>query len=193
MGTWSFDYEREVINRCMVGDPVAWSLLFKQFSSNLLWLATFLTGCTEDAEDLVSAVWCRVIQRKHWEHKNYPTFLSFLRRVLIGMHKDSIRRLSSRPPQISIDEGETGDEGLANMLPDGALPLEDEWSQKEEFERVTAAVQKLPQSQREVIIKRVWCELTRSEIAEDMEMKLDSVTRTVNRALAELKQSLSGE
>ena len=57
-------------------------------------------------------------------------------------------------------------------------------------ERVEFALKKLPQEQREVVIMKIWGDLTFKEIAQSLDVSLNTVTSRYRYAINKLKSSL---
>jgi RNA polymerase sigma-70 factor (sigma-E family) len=140
------------------------------------WLARFGYGLTGDrglAEDLAQtalanayASWARV------RRADDPD--AYLRRILVNAYRATLRRRR-------VPEQLTG-------TPDDYGGLEiDATSQQDDRATIIAALQTLPQRQREVVVLRYWLDLTETQVAATLNCSVGNVKSQAARALAKLR------
>lgn len=135
-------------------------------------LTAWLRGRCASPEDVVQETFCRLMQQRAVPER----IAAWLFRVAGNLAREEARRGSRRSSR----------ERLV------AMPEHQEHSPGESLEcdEVRRAVEALPIELREVIIARLWAELTLGEIAEALGTSTSTVHRRYEEGLAALRRSL---
>lgn len=151
-----------------------WKNCFSKISPGLLLFARQWTRSAADAEDIVQEAFVKFWRRNH-NVNNRALLYSTVRSIAL----DFIRRDKRRARREAIVFAEA----------DPAIEPEFEW--KDETQSVLgAAVGCLPSDQREVLVLKIWNELTFTEIAEALGISQNTAASRYRYALANLKKSL---
>jgi RNA polymerase sigma-70 factor (sigma-E family) len=146
-------------------------------SKRLLRTAHLLSGDRTEAEDLLQMTLMRVA--RHW--KTAATAPGpYANRVLINLSRDRARRARRRVVQAPWDEAETmpnGDEEISEQIARRALLI--------------AALTRLPDRQREVLVLRFYGDLSIEETAAATGASTGTVKSHTSRALARLRELLA--
>jgi len=147
-------------------------------------LALSITGCRQLAEDAIQTAFerlCRLDTPPHGDFSNY-VFAS-----VRNAARDSLRTVSraSRARESIFN-------GLAASLPDAESPADDVLT-AERDQILRAAVHGLADADREVIVLKVFAELTFDAIAEILEQPAKTVATRYRRALMKLEERLRGQ
>ena len=146
-------------------------------------LRAFLWGMTRDnavADDLLQATFTRALEAGH--SASGDTVRGWLFRVAYNEVLQWRRRMGVRQRGLG--------EMASRMLPS------DEWRpwsgvlQREQIDRVRAALRKLPEEQRRVVEQRIYEEKTFARIAEESGLPLGTVLTRMRLALEKLSRAL---
>lgn len=128
------------------------------------------------AEDVVQATMLRVF--RHWrEAREAPE--AYSRRALINICRDHWRRQQRLPPEV---QGEELDRAEDNSLAFSHRPAE--------REAMTAALERLEDLQREVLVLRFYFDFSVTQTAEMLDLPEGTVKSATHRGLSELRALL---
>ena len=139
--------------------------------------ALALTGNPADAQDLIQDVLVRTIRQQHPVQDARAYVMRCLRNLAIDRHRQS----RSRPPETPLD----GD-GLAFVDADAA-------TDSDTLAQLRAALARLPAQRREVVVLKVYANLSFREIAEILTIPPGTAASHYARALEELRGLLATE
>ncbi len=176
------DPDEELLVRVAHGDPASVRALVARKLPRLLSLAGRMLGDAAAAEDVAQEVFLRVWKQAPRWRPGAARFDTWLHRVALNLCYDRLRRrreLSYAEPPDRPDEGPGPDRGLDAV---------------DTGRRVSAAMQTLPDRQREAIVLCHYQELGNIEAAavmgvsvEALESLLGRGRRTLRTALADLR------
>jgi RNA polymerase sigma-70 factor (ECF subfamily) len=156
-----------------------WTLCFRQLAPRLLLFARQWLPSPADAEDVVQAAFI-----KFWQHlpdarrEHWPLLYAAVRSTALD-HLRSADRRSRREAQTDT------------LPPDGSAPFFDQPAEvREEAELAEKALRELPVEQREVLVLRIWGELTFAEIAETLDESINTVAARHRYALEALRRKI---
>ncbi len=159
-----------------VGDS-ALAGLFNLTSLRLVRLATSVTRNQHDAEDAVQAVLVRVAAQPQKLHRADQPWYYLLRMV----RNQSLLILRQRKLTVPID-------CLSDLCTQTTV---DETEQAESFRAVWSALRELPVRQREVVVLKIWEELTFAEIGQVLDISASTAASRYRYALEKLAKRLS--
>jgi RNA polymerase sigma-70 factor (ECF subfamily) len=151
-----------------------WKTCFAQLGPALLLFARRWTTCRADAEDIVQEAFVRFWRRQH----------SIDNRALLyaAVRSAALDRLRS-------DQRRARREAAAAL--DHADHFEPQFSTADEGQQLlAAAVERLPDEQREVVILKIWNELTFAEIATALDISPNTAASRYRYALSALRKNL---
>src|SRR6266403_434328 len=151
-----------------------WKSCFSEISPGLLLFARQWTRSAADAEDIVQEAFVKFWRRNH-KINNRALLYATVRSIAL----DFIRRDSRRTRR----EAEAVSESEQVVEPQFELVDETQFA-------LAAAVQRLPHEQREVLVMKIWNELTFAEIAGALGISQNTAASRYRYALANLKKSL---
>jgi RNA polymerase sigma factor (sigma-70 family) len=151
-----------------------WKTCFAQLGPALLLFARRWTNSRADAEDVVQEAFVRFWRRQH-SLENRGLLYAAVRSAALDRLRSEQRR-SHREALASLDQE-------AHCEP--VFAPEDEGQQL-----LAAAVERLPNEQREVVVLKIWNELTFAEIATALAISQNTAASRYRYALGSLKKIL---
>ncbi len=151
-----------------------WKGCFSQFAPGLLLFARQWVRSGADAEDIVQEAFVKFWRRNH-SIDNRALLYATVRSIAL----DHIRRDSRRARReiVAFSESEASIEPQFELGDD-------------EQRALAAAMDRLPHDQREVLVMKIWNELTFAEIASALEISQNTAASRYRYALAGLKKTL---
>jgi RNA polymerase sigma-70 factor (ECF subfamily) len=180
--------DEELVEQFQRGDPHAFDVLVGRWDRKIQGAIYRIMGPEEDARDLCQETLLKAY-RALGTFKKEARFSSWLYQIALNACRDRLRRRKSRP-QVSLDElMETGE-----VAPFGRGPSPLELIEARDLSRaVAAAVESLPQEQREVVVLKEYQGLTFQEIAQALDVPISTVKTRLYRGLSLLRQRLERE
>lgn len=162
-----------------IPDDESWRDWFQRYGPKLLLCARQWTRSLADAEDVVQEAFVRF-----WRHQRAlggePQALLFtsVRRAATDLARRNSRRNARE---------ERADGGLESTAPIFETPLEGD----DRREAIEAALRGLPAEQREVLVLKIWGELTFEQIAAQLGIPPNTAASRYRYALAALRETLT--
>jgi RNA polymerase sigma-70 factor (ECF subfamily) len=177
----------DAIQQAQRGDPGGFDALVGAYSPRLYGYFYRLTGSAHDAEDLLQEVFVRLV-RVIGQYEHGDRFDGWLFRIAANLARDRVRRVRRRQAVQSAGAA-TEDGGPLEAVadPDGTSP-DGVLERSEELDRLQAAIDRLPDPERQVILLRHFSQLSFREIAEIMETPLGTALARGHRGLARLRE-----
>ena len=165
--------------RVLAGDTACYAELVQSHSRPLFNLAFRLTGDRHDAEELVQESFIRAYENLDRYNVKKP-FFPWLYTIALNRIRD---RLKTRKPV----QGHDGDPASPAPGPS------DQVGKQERDALLQQAVRELPEKLREPLALRFFQELSFGEIAEILEISVNSAKKRVYRGLEQLRSSVGSE
>jgi RNA polymerase sigma-70 factor (ECF subfamily) len=151
-----------------------WQTCFTRLGPALLLFARRWTNCRAEAEDIVQEAFVRFYRRQH-SISNRALLYATVRSTALDRLRSDQRR-ARREAAVALD---------------GAQHLEPQFTTVDEGQQMlAAAVERLPNEQREVVILKIWNELTFAEIGHVLEISQNTAASRYRYALGALKKIL---
>ncbi|GAA4705971.1 RNA polymerase sigma factor [Brevibacillus fulvus] len=170
--------EAELISRAKAGDHEALVELLRSIENSVYRSAYYILGNEQDALDATQEALIRVY-RKIDSYQERAKFSTWVQRIVSNICIDKFR---SRKETISIEQHE--------------LSIPDQHSVEEEIlyngltRDIESAIQKLPEQYRMVVVFRYLRDMSYQEIADALEIPLNTVKSYLFRARQQLQQML---
>ncbi len=175
-----------LVVRCRNGDKSAWDALVDQYWQRLYSYAVQSTRSSELATDLVQETFLRVVQKLD-RYEDQGKFEAWLFRILVNLVRDNSRSLSRHP--VRSGQVEIGDQkvDLIDTMPGKGQSPDAPLEHKEYVDRLYAAMEKLPELDRQVLLLRHYGDMPFKEIARTLDCPLGTVLARAHRALGKLR------
>ena len=173
------DPDEDLVRRVAKGEPAAIQALVARKLPRMLALAQRMLGDPVEAEDVAQEAMLRAWKQAPKWRPGKAKFDTWLHRVALNLCYDRLRRRREIPtdtPPDRPDEGPAPDRGLLAA---------------ETGVRVTAALKRLPDRQREAIVLCHYQELSNIEAAALMEISVEALESLLSRGRRALRQSLA--
>lgn len=178
----------DILGRAARQDPEALAELVELYGSRVFGLLFRLTGQRELAEDLMQETFLRVV-RTIGSYEHDGRFEAWLFRIAANLARDEARRRQRRGTAARLDErGDVGDGAWGERR--GVAAPDDGMERMELGAQLEAALQRLSDSDREIIALRHYSELPFAEIAAMLGVPLGTALARAHRALGRLRAEL---
>lgn len=179
------------------GDPASMDALVEQFAPRIFGFLYRLTFSREDAEDLMQEVFVRVARTlRAYQHDG--RFEPWIFRIAGNLARDRIRRQRRGPRIVRMTAAAGSDDALSEggaveevespeAQPDARL------RRREDVDALNAALARLPEAEREVIMLRHFSEMSFREIADATGVPLGTALARGHRGLKRLRDLMRGE
>lgn len=174
------------MNNANTSPPDAWQQWFRTHGSRLLLFARQQTRTSEDAEDVLQEAMIRLWKSgmidTAEDGSNEPCLagaFTQIRRSAIDQARKNIRRANRESRAVEL-------EGISN-----AVWFKDSIEQDERSRQIEQAIQALPDYYKEVIILKIWGELTFEQIAETLDIPMNTAASRYRYALDRLRRTLT--
>jgi RNA polymerase sigma-70 factor (ECF subfamily) len=157
----------------------SWKTWFQLYGPKLLLCARQWTRSVADAEDVVQEAFVRF-----WRHQRelpgepMALLITSVRRAACDLARRETRRVAREA---------WADGGIEDPAPVFQTSLEAD----DRREAVEAAMRRLPEEQREVLVLKIWAELTFEQIAGELEISPNTAASRYRYALAALRKELT--
>lgn len=154
-----------------------WRTWFETYGARLLLVARQWTRSASDAEDVVQEAFVRYWrQQRGLPGDPLPLLITSVRRAALDLIRRSARRERREQAQVDLQA-----EAWFEPNRDG----------DERANRLEEAVVQLPSEQREVLVLKIWGELTFAQIAEQLALSPNTAASRYRYALGALRDKLS--
>ncbi len=172
--------EKSLIEACLNGNSNSFSYLIKLHKKPLFTYLYRLSGDKDTAEDLLQDTILKVWQNlKNYDEQN--KFSSWLFSIAHNIAIDTLRKRKVRNNIIYVDEIQE---------PDNSLNPFTILIKKESGQRISDAINKLPDKQKQVFLLRQHGEMTFKEIAQLLNEPLNTVLGHMHYAVEKLRKEL---
>ncbi|MFO0953651.1 MAG: sigma-70 family RNA polymerase sigma factor [Isosphaeraceae bacterium] len=175
----------DLIHACRSGKTEAYGELVRRYQDRLYPTVLRLTGCAEDAQDLLQEAFLRAYEKLSRFHGD-SSFYTWIYRIAVNLALSGRRR---KRPVVRLDEGRRGEPAEPPVDPretDPSLPLE-----RLERERIIQdALNALAPDHRAVVVMKEYDGLRYEEIGAVLGVPVGTVRSRLHRARCELREKL---
>lgn len=163
------------IQAAQAGDRDALIALLQEIESHIYRTAYYLTNHEQDASDAAQEALIRIYQKiKLYEEK--AQFKTWVQRIVTNVCIDMFRK---RKDSISIDQHE--------LVLTSTQSVEDEVISSDFRDQLNRAIEQLPEQHRAVVVLRYLHEFSYDEIAESLDLPLNTVKSYLYRSRQQLQ------
>ncbi len=182
-----YDDELDLIKRAGSGDKTAFETLVRRYQDKVYNICRYVLGNASDAEDAAQDVFIKAY-RNLSSFTPSPGFSAWISRIAVNTSLDYRRRPAHESIERKSSEGEeyTHDAAFAGPGP------EETFASKESGLAVTAALGRLSEKYRVVMVLKELEGFSYEEISFALDISIGTVKSRISRAREELKRILSG-
>lgn len=168
----------ELIQAAQTGDRDAIITLLREIETHVYRTAYYVLGNQEDAMDASQEAMIRIYTKIH-TYEEKAQFKTWVQRIVTNICIDKFRK---KKPSVSIDEHE--------MVFEAAENVEKEVMAAYVAEDIQEAINKLPDHHRSVVVLRYLQQFSYNEIAESLDLPINTVKSYLFRARKQLQNYL---
>lgn len=188
-----FDDDK-LIARYREGDLSALGVLYDRYSGPLYGYLMRMTGSREEADDILQDTFCKLIEKLERYHPR-GKFKSYLFRIAHNLAIDSLRRQKFREDSPSLkSDMQHYEKTITTRAANPGITPKDPAQEVEEREivgRLKSAIAELPEEQKQVLIMKHYSGMKFRDIADVMEIPLNTALGRMHYALRNLRKILS--
>ena len=173
--------EKRLVENLIKGDFVAFDQLFGLYNKRLYAFALSIIKNKEDARDIVQEVFLRIWRNRYALEKD-SSFQSLLFTISYHLIVDKIRK--------KMSEEQFKDQLLRKAIDKGS-PVEEEVEFNELNALYNEAIEELPSSRKQIYKLHRFEHLNYEEIAQRMNISVNTVRSQMNKALAYIRKRIS--
>jgi len=186
------DRLRGIVASAQAGMAEGYQALLEAYGPRLFAYFFRATGSYHDAEDLLGELMLRLVRRLK-SYVDQGRFDQWLFRIAANMVRDRIRRRVAAPSTLSL-AGQGGEEqSPAGQIPGTGPAVDAPLMVTEASKHLSAALAKLDETTRQMMLLRHFGEMSFKEIAEIFECPLGTALARVHRGLRTLRKLMSDE
>lgn len=174
------EIEQIIRKKFLDDDPAALEMVYEHFGKRLYGYLVSIVKSSSDAEEILNELFMTIVRKREQlaEAKNIRTYLFAIARNLAF---DLFRKRSSHKETLSgyAQYLEVGEENKAK------------WD-SDELDAVKKAVDGLPEKQREVVVLKIFEEMTFEEISQLMRSSQNTVASRYRYAIEKLREQMTG-
>ncbi|MFE5319968.1 RNA polymerase sigma factor [Paenibacillus sp. NPDC056579] len=168
----------ELIKAAQSGDRDALITLLREIENHVYRTAYYILGNEQDAMDAAQEALIRIYTKIH-SYEEKAQFKTWVQRIVTNLCIDKFRRSK---PTVSIDEHE--------MVFSANRTVEDEVMSAYIAQDIKEAIDKLPEHHRSVVVLRYLQDFSYNEIAESLDLPINTVKSYLFRARQQLQTLL---
>jgi RNA polymerase sigma factor (sigma-70 family) len=153
--------------------------------------APVIERSSESKKELISDLWVKLMATRALVSFAEVRFLPFLESRILDWLKSQLRQKNSVPAAEDLESHVDDNDdpmSLVDMVPDDAMPVQDQVELKELLQRLELHVLKLPKKFRDAVYYCFELEITQEEAAKLMKCSARSVRTYLNKALDLLRK-----
>lgn len=177
--------DRSLIEACRAGNTEAFGVLVSLYQDRLYPTVFRLTGCAEEAQDLLQDAFLRAFEKLNYFHGD-SSFYTWVYRIAVNLTLSNRRR---KRPSVSLPHGRDSraSEPVSDLEEsDPSLPLE----RAERDRLIQEALDSLAPDHRAVVVMKEFDGLHYEEIGMILGIPVGTVRSRLHRARCELKERL---
>ncbi len=177
-----------ILQKAKNGDMLAFEQLVLRHEKIVYHVALRMMSNAEDAQDLSQEIWIK-IYRSLDRFDGMSAFSTWIYRIAVNACIDEMRKRKGKQ-SISMEEAAEKDDGIGLQIADEGVTPEESFMQKEAYQELLSAMEKLSPEHKAVLILRDVKGLSYEEIAEIMNLQEGTVKSRLFRARGNLREEI---
>jgi RNA polymerase sigma-70 factor (ECF subfamily) len=177
----------ELISQYKNGEEKAFEILLTRHKSKVFTTILLIVKDRETAEDLLQDTFIRAVKTiKSGNYNEEGKFLPWISRIAHNMAIDYFRR-NKRYPTIVMEDGSN----VFNTLDFAETSFEDQQILRETHDKLRQMIQRLPETQKEVLMMRHYMQMSFQEIADATGVSINTALGRMRYALINLRKLIN--
>lgn len=183
--------DNELVKLYIEGNENSLAVLLKRHKRKLFSYIYLITKNRELTEDIFQETFFKVIQTlKRGQYNEEGKFLPWVMRISKNLIIDHYRK-SGKMPGISYVKNEEGEEvSIFDIIPSNELSIQELEQNNINKVKIRSLVNKLPKDQKEVVLMRMYFDMSFKEIADITNVSINTSLGRMRYALINLKKEI---
>jgi RNA polymerase sigma factor (sigma-70 family) len=183
--------DNELVKLYIDGNENALAVLLKRHKRKLFSHIYLISRNKELTEDIFQETFFKVIQTlKRGQYNEEGKFLPWIMRIAKNLLIDHYRK-SGKMPSIAYVKNEEGEEvSIFDIIPGSEINIADIENLKVSKAKIRSLIENLPKDQREVVVMRIYYDMSFKEIAEFTNVSINTSLGRMRYALINLKKEI---
>lgn len=178
--------DKELISRYLDGQEAAFEQLLSRYKNRVFAYIMFTIRDETLANDIFQDTFMKVIRTlKKGKYNHQGKFLPWVNRIAHNLMIDHFRRNKKFP---TTSGGENFD--IFDIIADKSVNVEDEAIRTQLIADVKKLIHQLPQDQKEVLMMRMYFDMSFKEIAESTDVSINTALGRMRYALINLRKMM---
>ncbi len=181
--------DKDLVGLYQKGNQEAISELIDRYKQRIHSTIFFLVKNTELTEDLFQETFIKIIlslRKKHYNEQG--KFLPWALRIAHNLVIDYFRKQKLMPMQYDMEEF-----SIFDIMPSNGRNASDQMIYNEKIDYVRGLLDKLPFEQKEVVILRHYAELSFKEIAQMLDININTALGRMHYAILKMREIVQNE
>jgi len=182
--------DKQLINKYLSGDEKAVALLIEKHKRKIFSFVIYKTNKKDLSEEICHLTWIKVFDAlKKGKYKEEGKFDNWLIKIASNVINDYLRELKNKKQIYPIESEYYSLENSLNFS--DKLNSENIFIKKENFHKIKTLINKLPNEQREIIVMHYFLQMTFKEIAELLNISINTALGRMRYALINLRKLIN--
>jgi len=186
----SDDPDIEMVRAVLAGDAEAYRVLVERYERRIYHVVYGMVRSQEDARDLAQDCFVKAFQNLH-RFRLESKFYTWLCRIAMNLSIDHLRKMKHRSHAAFDEERASGDGAQVVRLSSRRDNPSENVSRQQVYSQIMAAVDTLPEDQKQVLILREVEEMPYKEIADILDIPEGTVMSRLYYARRRLQELLA--
>ena len=183
--------DNELVKLYMNGNEESLSILVKRHKRRIFSYIYLITRNKALTEDVFQETFFKVIQTlKKQQYNEEGKFLPWILRIAKNLIIDHFRKIKKMPSIASVINDEGEETSIFDIIPDNSESSKDTPETRQFKKQIRSIVNDLPYDQKEVVIMRIYYDMSFKEIAEVTNVSINTSLGRMRYALINMKKIL---
>src|SRR5690554_5774385 len=181
--------DKELIRQYLDGKESAFELILKRYQNRVFAYIMYTIRDEALANDIFQDTFMKVISTlKRGKYNHQGKFLPWVNRIAHNLMIDHFRRNKKYPTTSGKDDFD-----IFDIIADLSPTVEDKAVKEQTRQEIKKVIQKLPQDQKEVLMMRIYFDMSFKEIAELTEVSINTALGRMRYAIINMRKLMEKE
>ncbi len=181
--------DEELIRQYLEGKDTAFERLLQRYRDRVFAYIMYTIRDETLANDIFQETFMKVIRTlKRGKYNHQGKFLPWVNRIAHNLMIDHFRRNKKYPTTSGKDDFD-----IFDIIADLSPTVEDKAVKEQTRQEIKKVIQKLPQDQKEVLMMRIYFDMSFKEIAEHTEVSINTALGRMRYAIINMRKLMEKE